>query len=309
MKRMNKDLVLMFHEVHDKSWFEQTLSYLGRKYRFIDFDEMSSRIKGGSCGNSVIHITFDDGHKSFYEVAFPILCKLNIPATLFVSPWVVANKKNYWFQRVKYLDTGSFQQYVCDNVRTAFTGGIRHFSVQSILKSLPVDKIMELIFAYERIKQIPNQCFANVSEKELLAIRDSGLIEIGAHTIRHPILSNESDASSRQEIMKSIEDLSAMLTCRIRCFAYPNGLPSLDFGEREVQTLLRIDMDLAFTTEPRRIGNHENPMKIPRIGISKGNPLFIDEKILFAKQWEVIKTLLTRSTESSERRKLNKMKV
>jgi len=81
MKRMNKDLVLMFHEVHDRLWFEKTLLYLGRRYRFIDFDGISSRIKNGSYDYPVIHITFDDGHKSFYEVAFPILCKHNIPAT------------------------------------------------------------------------------------------------------------------------------------------------------------------------------------------------------------------------------------
>ncbi|MDI9562408.1 MAG: polysaccharide deacetylase family protein [Pseudomonadota bacterium] len=306
---MNKDLVLMFHEVHDRLWFEKTLLYLGRRYRFIDFDGISSRIKNGSYDYPVIHITFDDGHKSFYEVAFPILCKHNIPATLFVSPLVVADEKNYWFQRVKYFEANSFHRYVCDNVRTAFTGPIRHFSVQSILKSLPVAKIIELVCAYEKLHNIPNQLFLNVSEKELVTIRDSGLIEIGAHTIRHPILSNESNATSQQEIVKSIEDLSAMLSCKIRCFAYPNGLPDLDFCEREMQTLLGIGMDLAFSTEPRGIGNHENPMKIPRIGISKGNPLFIEGKILFAKQWDTFKTLLTKSTESNERRKLNKMMV
>ena len=44
------------------------------------------------------HLTFDDGHISFYNNAYPIIKDYKIPASLYVSPEIVQNKELYWFQ-------------------------------------------------------------------------------------------------------------------------------------------------------------------------------------------------------------------
>ncbi len=74
---------------------------------------------------------------------------------------------------------------------------------------------------------------------------------VGAHTMNHPILKNEDDASSKFEIEASVGDLSTLLGSRVTTFAYPNGIPGMDFGEREVKLLGASGIRLAFTTEAR----------------------------------------------------------
>jgi len=72
---------------------------LKSKYSLVDlnfFENLNNyKKKKGFC-----HITFDDGDKTFYTVAYPILKKHNVPATLFVSPKIVVKQENFWFQEI-----------------------------------------------------------------------------------------------------------------------------------------------------------------------------------------------------------------
>jgi len=80
-----------------------------------------------------------------------------------------------------------------------------------------------------------------MSESELKEAYDSGLVAVGAPTQNHPILANETEQTSRYEIQSSILELSDMLGTQVKYFAYPNGIPSLDFGEREIDVLKAMD--------------------------------------------------------------------
>lgn len=86
--------VLMYHHVHDTaessstittSLFEEQLSFLRSKgYQFISLAEFRSYMEGGSVPDNAVLVTFDDGYKSFYDNAYPILKKMNIPAVNFI---------------------------------------------------------------------------------------------------------------------------------------------------------------------------------------------------------------------------------
>ena len=72
---------------------------------------------------------------------------------------------------------------------------------------------------------------------EILELEKSDLVTIGAHTLNHPILQNESLETSRKEITDSIIELEKLLGHKIKYFAYPNGAKALDFGMREIDIL------------------------------------------------------------------------
>ncbi|UUZ56827.1 polysaccharide deacetylase family protein [Massilia sp. H-1] len=61
---------------------------------------------------------------------------------------------------------------------------------------------------------------------------DRAGIEIGAHTISHPILTSLDDASSRLEIEGGKRELEAIIGKPVRLFAYPNGKVGKDFDQR-----------------------------------------------------------------------------
>lgn len=77
--------VFMFHTVHPES-FERQLQHLSRNgYRTIDTGELYSFLSGKTqlAGPSVM-ITFDDGERSLYRAAFPLLKKYGMKAVNFI---------------------------------------------------------------------------------------------------------------------------------------------------------------------------------------------------------------------------------
>ncbi len=306
---MSKSIVLMFHEIHDEAWFEEILRVLGRKYKYVSFYDLRDMLIKKNYVERIAHITFDDGHKSIYTKAFPVLKKLGLPSTLFVSPQVIEHEHNYWFQRVRSLRSADFQQAVLERSKDFFNSDIKRYSIHSILKSLPYYVIDEIVSKFEKEHSELIESYMNVSREELIEMSDSGLVEIGAHTVNHPILVNESDKDSAYEINESIKCLSRLVNKQIRAFAYPNGQPIMDFGQREMKIVSEAGIELAFSTESSSIYDGADPMSIPRIGISKGNPYYVTQKIRFAKQWIQMRNLVLKETELTERKKLLRVRT
>ncbi len=305
---MKKSLVLMFHEINDVVWFESILRFLGKKYTFVSFDELSEHVYAQSNKRKLLHITFDDGHKSFYENAFPVLKKMNIPATLFVSPAAIQKEENFWFQRIRPFDKAKWREHVFSKTSHLFTGDISGFSAHAIMKSLPIEIMHEIIEDFEKENGLLPAPYINVSVDELVEMHGSGLVEIGAHTLNHPILANEADDNSRNEIMASVNGLNKLLSCHTRCFAYPNGLPEHDFGKREMSILRDMGIELAFSTESDFAKARFDKMSIPRVGITKGGHFFVAQKIRFARQWEGIRNIVFGKSELKDRECLKKIR-
>ncbi|MDD5041222.1 MAG: polysaccharide deacetylase family protein [Candidatus Peribacteraceae bacterium] len=62
-----------------------------------------------------------------------------------------------------------------------------------------------------------------LSEEELRAINDTGLVEIGAHTLHHKNLPRLSTAAATQEIRGGKEELEQKFGITVSSFAYPFG--------------------------------------------------------------------------------------
>jgi hypothetical protein len=83
-----------------------------------------------------------------------------------------------------------------------------------------------------------------------------------------------------------------MLNRDVLHFAYPNGLPRLDFGEREKGLLKSLGISLAFTGESGFFDRKTDPYEIPSLGVSGnrgGNKLWLTAKFLLAPVWDKLK--------------------
>jgi peptidoglycan/xylan/chitin deacetylase (PgdA/CDA1 family) len=67
--------------------FRDQLSGLQRQgFRFVSLHEvLGARERGESLPPHCVVVTFDDGYESVHEHAYPILCELKVPATIFVN--------------------------------------------------------------------------------------------------------------------------------------------------------------------------------------------------------------------------------
>ena len=73
-------------------------------------------------------------------------------------------------------------------------------------------------------------------------------IEIGGHTVRHPILARASATEQRQEIEPNLKSIAEWTGKPVRAFAYPNGRPGFDYNADTMAILRDTGIDIAFNT-------------------------------------------------------------
>lgn len=301
---MNK--IINFHIVNDRAWFDGVIYFLKSKYNLIPIESLHEFYLGRINMKDSCHITVDDGDKSFYDVIFPVLKKHNVPASLYVSPSICTEQSNYWFQEVEGFDQIQLKRIIADMLNISFNVLIK-YNTDSILKTMPIYQILEIIKRYQKITHTSKRIFNNMTVSNLKEVDQSGLVTIGAHTINHPILKNEDDATSKYEINESVFKLSNILNHEIKYFAYPNGIPTLDFTEREKCYLRNIGIQLAFTTESKNISSIDFPMCIPRFAISNRESMaFLKTKLFLGSFWNTFKRLKP-TGEYRARKKLNRI--
>jgi peptidoglycan/xylan/chitin deacetylase (PgdA/CDA1 family) len=289
---MAKSLVLVFHKEENGPLFEKIIIALKARYTLVPVAQLKDLLLNKKELKKVCHISFDDGYKSFYTVVFPILKKYKVPVSLFVSPEIIIAEKNYWFQEIEGYDEVLLKNILAQHLNISYNS-ICRFPIKAIFKCLPVSTIKEIIEHYQQQTSCGIKDSENINIDQLKEMSSSGLVTIGAHTINHPVLANESDAGCRYEIAESIKLLESILSHPVKYFAYPNGWPGLDFGEREINYLKETNITLAFSTELDHLTANTNPLSISRMGfarmgLSPFNPL-IYFRLNAGKKWINIK--------------------
>ena len=284
-------IILNLHCVHDPFWFENLIYFLKKNYNPVSLPELTSLYNIGNEQNNIFHLTIDDGDKTFYKVIFPILKKHKIPATIFVSPDSIINQTNFWFQEIIGYDKLKLLK-ILSEVIDIDDNDLKKFPLCDIFKCLPINLIWELINRYQKKFQPGMKPCQNMSINELKEVENSGLITIGAHTMRHPILANEEIQVSKNEIISSITSLAEILGHETYCFAYPNGLPVLDFNQREMIILKDLGCKYSFSTESGNFNSRTNLLSIPRYGLNcRESRYYFKTKLLFGAHWNKIMKL------------------
>ena len=120
LKKINHANILMYHRFGESKYpttnttIEQFIAHTNElikdKYNVIRLDKVIDGIKGKiDLKDRSVSITIDDAYLSVYTKAWPILKKLNLPFTLFISTDVIDNDfSNYmnWDQIRELVDNG-----------------------------------------------------------------------------------------------------------------------------------------------------------------------------------------------------------
>ncbi|EMS30879.1 polysaccharide deacetylase [Mariniradius saccharolyticus AK6] len=270
---------------------DSILKVLMRYYNMVSAKDLESFYFKGLELKNTCHITVDDGDITVYTHLFPLIKKYNIPISIYVSPMAVMTGKNFWFQEIEGYDLQLFLQYYDKqyNQKHAFKN---KYQVYALIKSLTLKEIHQLVDGYKEAYGIPHKPRRCMTLEQLLELKASGLVDIGAHTMHHPILKNESIEKVRDEIQTSVEKLGELLGEQTKYFAYPNGVPVIDFGQREMNILNECGVKLAFSTQTKNFSIDDHPLSVPRRGITKGGPMFVLAKLALGDKWEGLKRLL-----------------
>ncbi len=309
------NLVLLFHIVPSKAWFADTLRRVGTLYDFVSARDLESYYYEDGRLTSSCHVTFDDGERSVYENAFPVLREMGIRATVFVSPKVVDEGLNYWFQELRVIRSAvgdaRVKEAVCENLGCDMAR-IDKYHVLSLLKSMKLDEILPMIESLKARHDVRIEERHNVSRAQLCEMMDSGVFAVGGHTMNHPILSNENDETAEREIRESLELLSRMTGSGVPYFSHPNGTV-LDYGDRETEILRRNGVRLNFTYTAGYFGRKNDPLRLPRAGFATSagdRNVSIVPKVLLVPVWDRLRTVARRGrTEEAMRKEITKSRA
>lgn len=241
LKRSNGLVILMFHKVNNNpdplkisilpEVFSALLRDLQHEERIVPLNEESLACRD-DVGGLRFAITFDDGYKDNYEVAYPILREWHADATIYVSTNFIYGRNSFWYEKVIHaiqnttmdrldlanpkLEVMSLRDGVEKN-RVIHELNTKLKQYTSLERNAIADTILHATNTHETFRGSEMLSWDDVRDL------DRGGIEIGSHTVNHPILSRESSEVIRDEVWQSKEVIEAETGHKIVSFAYPNG--------------------------------------------------------------------------------------
>jgi peptidoglycan/xylan/chitin deacetylase (PgdA/CDA1 family) len=215
--------------------FMQHLEVIRRDYYPITLTEMVSHLLKGTLPHKSVAVTFDDGYTDNLYNAKPLLERFDIPATVFISPGNLGQL--FWWDELEKLIL--LPGILPRSIRLQLTGEVLEWvpgdmgKSRQLLKTLydrllPLrseerEEIMEAIRSGSGDNPKVHQPSCSLQPAEIIQLARGGLIEIGAHTMTHPILSRLPIDEQRAEIRDSKIHLENILSKPVIGFAYPNG--------------------------------------------------------------------------------------
>lgn len=254
----NEPRIIMFHRFSKEpesghissKVLDQQLTYLERHFNVISLSELRScKQKGISPPENSLVLTVDDGYRDFYEVAYPLLKKHQLPATLFVTTGFVNKELWLWPDQISWalnnaevlsselvMDGNSIpSQAINEHTRPLLWSKI----VGYLLSISDEDKHIWINCFYEALNiEFPATApvgYEACSWGQLREMQSHG-IEIGGHTHTHPSLGQVSDEQLEIEVSHCMQLMTENLGINDRDFCFPNGQPN-DFNEGVINVI------------------------------------------------------------------------
>lgn len=249
-------------------------------YRFLPLLEAVRRLRDHKLDRPTACISFDDGLSGVYRSAFPILRQLGIPATVFLVTDLVDSADTLWYCRLldalsraqpKILAWGG-RTYDLSSREARGTASTELQARLKVLKDRELAGELAVIcdrLGYQREKPIPETSpFRILGSDQVVEMFRSGLVDFGAHTASHTILTRISKKNAREQILRSLDAVAALTGENCRSFAYPNGKPS-DFDEETVEILGSAGVEVAVTTSIGWNAPSTPPLKLRRVAVGE----------------------------------------
>jgi peptidoglycan/xylan/chitin deacetylase (PgdA/CDA1 family) len=218
--------------------FEEQIEFLTSEYQILPLREVVDRLwRKLPLPERAVAITFDDGFRSVYTTAFPVLERYQVPFTVFLITSLVGSNQPAWperlFSGILTTKTESVTFAQADwPLLTSQQRAVAYPVICSQLKRMGVrekDEALQRLLDSLGRDEDPGSVFALMSWDEIHRLSRSGLADFGSHTHTHEILSQCDDARQKAELQQSRGVLLQHLE-NADLFAYPNGTAA-DFTE------------------------------------------------------------------------------
>ncbi len=260
--------------------FDWQVAWLKKRFVFPTLEEAADIIHGRTVPkkNSVL-ITFDDGYRDNYQIAFPILKKHGVPGTFFLPTAFVGTGNLPWWDQIAYLIKISSKQRISltypDKMEFDITRRFRAQSIRSILTAFKTPRttdperfIRELGEACgtQTVTEAPEPCFMSWDEAREMT---RGGMSFGSHTHSHEIISKLPYSRQLEELTQSKAILERELQTPIQTLAYPVGAAD-SFSKDSMKAAAEAGYHTAFSFYSGvNIPGKIKPFDVLRVGVSQ----------------------------------------
>ena len=239
--------------------FAEHLELMRERGRTIQVKALGEALRYENGGRCFLIVSFDDGYADNLYNAKPLLERYDIPATVFVSTGYLGSKREFWYDGLEriLLHAGPLPERLRLSVNDrlyrwelgpAIVGHervhrnsrdwnvcrkddptTRHSLYRllcQILQPLPDgerQKVVDDLAVWAGVDATHRRTHRTLCPEEIIRLADGGLVEIGSHTVSHPMLSQLPLAAQMDEISQSKSRLEEILRHTIKSFAYPFG--------------------------------------------------------------------------------------
>jgi len=258
--------------------FDEQLKYLSERYDIVSLEELFNNIIHGkkSMGNTA-SITFDDAYQEVYSVAWPILERYKIPATIFCPGEVLLKGEDFkplWVDKLVYiLDETKFKSFQIFKENRLFNLEEHHQKRSTFLYFVNYLRLIDSKERNDVLNMLAEKLRIDVSDKELKnyymtpehikEMQESGQC-FEPHTMTHPDLAKSSEEEIIKEVKQSKEIIERITGRQCKYFSYPFG-EKHSFNKLCINTLKKNGFIGAVSTIDGINHYGDDPYKLKRV--------------------------------------------
>jgi peptidoglycan/xylan/chitin deacetylase (PgdA/CDA1 family) len=274
---LNKDLAISPEKLE-----EFILFFKEKGYIFISLDTLENWLDNNlKLNKKFICLTFDDGYKDNLIHGLPILKKHQVPATIYITNCFPNGKAILWWylfeEHVRY-----FNQLVINASirRLEFywkdqDDAFRQFGkVSEAIKAIPAQELHLVLcqsFGLSDSEITEQSKEVALSWDEIKVLSNEPLITIGAHTMNHLSLRQQSESTVIEEMKVSKLEIEAHIGQQVNHFAYPYG-SSFDVSKRDLAITTSLGFKTSVLNQAGNIfkQNKKNKQALARMPLGNG---------------------------------------
>ncbi|MGY8662685.1 polysaccharide deacetylase family protein [Bradyrhizobium sp. UFLA05-109] len=301
-----KPVILMYHRVAEPRidpWglavsaahFDEQMALLRASRTVMPLAELVDRYKRNVLPRDAVAVTFDDGYVDNLVNAKPILNRYDLAATLFLATGTVGSRTEYWWDelaRMILLNSDGIKATVrigAEEVSLRIPPGMdveatswrtwtgpktqRQRTYLEVWGKLRLRSNAEILATMALLRSQIGAAPASeqdfpMSSAQIAELLADGSIELGGHTISHPVLPSLSVDEQRREMAEGKAACDALSGRRVAGFAYPYG----EFDEQSARLARDCGFEWACSTEEKGLGRPVADLfLLPRIQVVDWN--------------------------------------
>jgi peptidoglycan/xylan/chitin deacetylase (PgdA/CDA1 family) len=281
--------------------FAEHLETLRRYTRIIKLAELINGLENGALPERSVVITFDDGYADNLHNAKQVLERYDAPATVFITTGYIGHGREFWWDTLEklFLAPGRLPESLHLTINgcvfhwelgeaayydsTAFWSNrrwqaqndpptLRHELYRILWERLvPMAdrerrRVLDELLAWAGVDPLVRSTHRSLSVDEICALASTEIVDIGAHSVTHPMLAALPVALQRDEVRRSKVDLEEILGRPVSWFAYPYG-SSGTYTEESVGLVRQAGFAAACSGLPGSVELRTDRFQLPRVKV------------------------------------------